>query len=135
MPDEADKIKQEIIAKLEEVRDPKTGEKFITHAYDPYKIYDGPYMGLAPDVVVGYKSGYRISDEAALGRFPQEIVGDRTDKWSADHCMDPAVVPGVLLTNRPVTHAKPGLWDLAPSILQAFGLKMPAEMDGKDIFA
>ena len=54
--------------------------------------------------------------------------------WSADHCMDPAVVPGVLLANREVAAAQPALWDLAPTILNAFNVPVPQEMDGKPIF-
>jgi len=86
-------------------------------------------------VVVGYNSGYRISDEAVLGKFPKEIVGFRKDKWSADHCMDPGLVPGSLLTNFEVTKENPAIWDLAPSILKGFGLDVPPEMDGKPIFS
>ncbi len=135
MPRDAKKIKAEIAAKLADVRDPLNGRNVITKAYDSQEIYSGPYIDLAPDLVIGYQSGYRISDEAVLGKFPDGIIGDRKDKWSADHCMDPAVVPGVLLTNRKVASGRPGLWDLAPTILQEFGLKVSLEMDGKPIFA
>lgn len=133
-PREAEKIKQEIRAKLNNVVDPQNGRRIVTQAYDPFEIYSGPYVNMAPDIVVGYESGYRISDEAVLGKFPKEIVGDRTNLWSADHCTDPKGVPGILLTNREVEKPNPGLWDLAPSILKSFGLKAPAEMDGKPIF-
>jgi predicted AlkP superfamily phosphohydrolase/phosphomutase len=131
---DAENVKKEIQAKLAAVTDPQSGKRIITQVYDTSKIYSGPYMSIAPDLAVGYQSGYRISDEAVLGKFPRGIVGDRTDKWSADHCMDPAVVPGVLLANREVTAANPELRDLGPSILTAFGLPVPAEMDGKPVF-
>ncbi len=134
-PAEYEQIKKDIQAKLNEVRDPETGEKIITRAYDSREIYSGPYMALAPDIVVGYRSGYRISDEAVLGKFPRGIVGDRTDKWAADHCMDPIVVPGLLMSNKEIRHPKPGLWDLAPTIIKNFGLTVPKEMDGKPILA
>jgi len=130
---DAQKVKEEIIARLAGVRDPKNGRRIITHAYDSHKIYHGPYLDLAPDIVVGYQSGYRISDEAVLGKFPKGIVGDRHDKWAADHCMDPMVVPGVLMTNKSVKKPDPALWDLAPTILKSFGLEPPKEMDGKPI--
>ena len=127
-------IKKEIQTKLAAVTDPQTGKKIITQVYDTTKIYSGPYTSIAPDLTVGYQSGFRISDESVLGKFPRGIVGNRKDKWSADHCMDPAVVPGVLLANREVTAADPALWDLAPSILNAFNLPAPAEMTGRTIF-
>jgi len=133
-PDKVGKIKRDIIARLNEVRDPQNGRKVIVQAYDSEEIYSGPYLALAPDIIVGYESGYRISDEAALGKFPREVFSNRRNKWSADHCMDPQRVPGVLLVNRGIDVENPGLWDLAPTILQAFGLKAPSEMTGKPLW-
>ena len=133
-PHKAQALKDEIIAKLNEFKDPKNGEKVITQAYDSSKVYSGPYLSLAPDIILGYKSGYRISDEAVLGKFPKGTVGDRTDPWAADHCMDPSYVPGILLSNKEVMHPSPALWDLAPTILKEFGFKAPKEMEGKPIF-
>lgn len=132
-PKDAQNIKQEIISKLEKVKDPKTGKNIVMKAYDAKEIYSGPYADLAPDILVGYHGGYRISDEATLGKFPKEVFKDRTDKWAADHCMDPRVVPGTLLTNWRCTAPSPGLWDLAPSILKAFGLPVPKEMTGTPV--
>ena len=133
-PEQVTQIKQQIIARLKELRDPLNGAPAVVQAYDTSQIYSGPFTSLAPDIVVGYQSGYRISDESVLGKFPKEVVSDRLDKWSADHCMDPSVVPGVLLTNRQVAAPQPALWDLAPSILQAFGIPKHPAMDGDPIF-
>ncbi len=128
--DEIEALKAEIIAKLASVRDPQNGKRIIVTAYDSQKAYSGPFVSLAPDIVVGYDRGYRVSDEAVLGKFPRGIVGDRTDKWSADHCVDPSVVPGIFLTNWRCTGPNPGIWDVAPSILNAFGLPVPSGMTG-----
>ncbi|MDZ4786662.1 MAG: alkaline phosphatase family protein [bacterium] len=127
---DADGVRAEIIAKLEKVIDPTNGKPVVMKAFDSRDIYRGPYASLAPDILVGYHGGYRISDQSVLGQFPKGIFADRTDKWSADHCMDPRVVPGTLLTNWRCTGSTPGLWDLAPSILNAFGLPIPKEMTG-----
>jgi predicted AlkP superfamily phosphohydrolase/phosphomutase len=127
-------IKADLIDKLNKVRDPMTGERVILQAYDGRKLYRGPYGRNAPDIVIGYANGYRISDESGLGKFPKETIGNRTDKWSSDHCMDPSVVPGVLLTNREVTADRPGIWDLAPSILDLFGISKPFQMEGESIY-
>ncbi|MBN2103303.1 alkaline phosphatase family protein [bacterium] len=126
--------KEKLIRELEAVRDPLTGQKIITKAYDAKKTYRGDQLDIAPDIIVGYNWGYRISDEAALGKFPEGFFDYRKDKWAADHCMAPTVVPGVLLANKPVKHPSPGIWDLAPSIIQQFGLIPPEQMDGKSIF-
>lgn len=127
-------VKKHIMADLRTVRDPKTGARVISHVYDGREVYQGPYRAWAPDIVIGYNRGYRISDQAALGGFPRGIITDRTDKWSSDHCMDPSHVPGVLISNRRITSKHPGLWDLGPSILDRFGIAAPADMDGTSIY-
>ncbi len=133
MAHEADKIKKEIAAKLNEVRDPRTGRKIMRGVYDSRQVYSGPHLDIAPDIVVGYDRGYRISDEAVLGKFPQTLFSDRVDKWSADHCLHPDAVPGIFMTNKEVTRSDAGIWDLAPSILNQFGIEVPYEMDGRPI--
>jgi predicted AlkP superfamily phosphohydrolase/phosphomutase len=134
-PSQAGKIKREIAEKLVKVKDPKNGKPIFTKIYDAQEIYSGPYTELAPDLVVGYQRGYRISDRAAFGKFPAEIIGDRNDAWSADHCLDPQVVPGMLLMNQPCTHPNPGLWDLAPTLISGFGLSVPREMEGRSVIS
>jgi predicted AlkP superfamily phosphohydrolase/phosphomutase len=133
---DAQRIKDEIAGRLLLAVDPQRNLPIVRAAYDSHEIYSGPYLFLAPDVLVGYHAGYRVSDEAVLGKFPTEIVGDRTNKWSADHCFDPGLVPGVLLSNKTEwNQGTPAIWDLAPSILKSFGIEVPAEMDGKPIQA
>ena len=50
--------------------------------------------------------------------------------------MDPAFVPGVIASTRPLaaSSARPTLIDVAPSILQFFGIRPPAEMSGHPLF-
>jgi predicted AlkP superfamily phosphohydrolase/phosphomutase len=132
-PEDAQKIKTEIALSLPSVRDPRDGSAVITQAYDSSAIYSGPFLELAPDLVVGYHRSYRSSDETVLGKVPSELIGDRTNLWSADHCMDPAVVPGMLISNKEWKHPEPGLWDMAPTILSHFGIATPKEMDGRAI--
>ncbi len=130
---EAQALKSDIINRLLTVRDPKTGARVISAAYDSAEIYSGPFMQLAPDILVGYDAGYRVSDEAALGKFKREIVGDRTDKWSADHCIDNNVVPGMFLMNRPCATDSPAIWDIASTILSSFAIAKPPEMHGMNL--
>jgi hypothetical protein len=78
---------------------------------------------IAPDLIVGYAKGTRVSDESALGAVPRDVIVDNMDAWSADHCMDPAAVPGILLTSRPLRKAAPGLQTLAAAILAEFGIE------------
>lgn len=126
-------IKEQIAKQLLQVTDPKTGKRVVREVYDSEKLYSGPFTSLAPDLLVGYAPGYRISDEAILGKFPQGIVGDRTDPWASDHCMDPSAVPGVFLCNHKIQNQPVAIWDLAPSILKVFGVPQPESMTGKAV--
>ena len=128
-----DNLVYEIIKKLEDYRDPLTGEKVILKAYAAKDIYSGPYVDQAPDIVVGFNRGYRISWSSPMGRIPKEIMEDNLVKWSGDHCVSPDVVPGIFLMNRKINMTNPFFYDLTPTILKLFGIKPPPEMSGKAI--
>lgn len=130
---EAAALRDELAAKLSGLKD---GEHVaIREAYATNKLYRGPYLDAAPDLVIGYNDGYRTSWDAAVGKVSAEIFEDNHKAWSGDHCVDPRLVPGVLFSSRPVDAADPGIEDMAPTALQLFGVKTPSWMDGKPIFA
>jgi predicted AlkP superfamily phosphohydrolase/phosphomutase len=97
--EEAAALKREIAAKLKEFRDPETGEAVIETTYDGTEVYTGRQTEDAPDLVIGYASGYRASWQTAVGGVPEPLVEDNDRKWSGDHCIEPSSVPGVLFTS------------------------------------
>jgi predicted AlkP superfamily phosphohydrolase/phosphomutase len=128
---EAEKLRAEIAEKLAVLVDPRTGKQAIRRVYQAPKAYRGPYTGQAPDLIVGYESGYRVSWDAAVGRTTTAIFHDNKKAWSGDHCVDPAVVPGVLFCNHRIEAENPRLLDMAPTILNLFGVPAPEYMDGR----
>ena len=130
---EKEALVREIAQKLENFKDPKTGERPVLRAYVAKDVYSGSYVEQAPEIIVGYNSGYRCSWATPLGRIPKEIVEDNTEKWSGDHCVSPEVVPGILLANRKIKAQFPALYDLTPTILQIFDIEKPKEMIGKSV--
>jgi predicted AlkP superfamily phosphohydrolase/phosphomutase len=132
-PREAAALKQELIDKLAGAVDDGTGEKAITAIYDAEKIYSGPYIENGPDLVIGYKPGYRTSWDSVTGKIADRVFADNEKAWSADHCMDHRSVPGVLFCNRKLSAENPGIEDLAPTALDLFGIRAPAQMDGKTL--
>jgi len=133
--DEADALKRELAAKLSGLRDPATGEVAINQAFDAAQAYSGPYVAEAPDLIVGYNDGYRTSWDGAVGKVNDTIFEDNVRSWSGDHCVDPALVPGVLFCNRWITARQPHMADIAATALDLFGVERPAYMDGRSLFA
>ena len=139
-PDEAPALADEIAAKLATLVDPAVGESAIRKCY-PSHLARGPYADQAPDVIVGYRVGWRISWEGARGIVDGTVFCDNTKAWSGDHCIDPELVPGVLIANRPLalpeSHARAGqaphIIDLAPTVLDLFGVAPPRHMDGASL--
>jgi predicted AlkP superfamily phosphohydrolase/phosphomutase len=131
--DESERLCAEIVSKLMQLVDPLTGEVAVKRAYQAAKTYRGPYKEQAPDVIVGYAGGYRVSWDAAIGRTSREVFHDNTKAWSGDHCVDPSVVPGVLFCNHPIASEQPRLLDIGPTVLDLFGIPTPDYMDGKPL--
>jgi predicted AlkP superfamily phosphohydrolase/phosphomutase len=128
---EAEGLCQEIAERLGRVLDPRDDRPAIKRVYQASKAYRGPYKDHAPDLIVGYASGYRVSWDAAVGRTSRDVFHDNKKAWSGDHCVDPSVVPGVLFCNRTVEAAAPRLLDVAPTVLDLFGVPIPDYMDGR----
>jgi len=132
-PDERDALLADITERLLALRDPKTGEPVVARVYRTDEIYTGPQARNAPDLIVGYHRGYRVSWASVLGRTTGRVISDNDKAWSADHCIAAEEVPGVLFCNRPISRENPDLTDLAPTVLNLFGLPVPAEMTGRSV--
>ena len=132
--EEKEALLNEIIEKLLQVKDPKTGELVITNIYKAKEFYSGSEVENAPDLIIGYNRGYRASNQSVLGKFPKALCEDNLDKWSGDHCMDNVHLPGILFSSQKVKLEKPALFDLAPTILKIFGIKKPKDMVGNPLF-
>jgi predicted AlkP superfamily phosphohydrolase/phosphomutase len=128
--DEAVRLRDEIQQRLAGLADPANGQPAFQRIYQATKIYRGPYTDQAPDLIVGYASGYRVAWDTAVGRTARQVFHDNTKAWSGDHCVDPSVVPGVLFCNHKIAEQQPRLLDIAPTVLQLFGIPAPDYMDG-----
>lgn len=131
---ESESLAREISDKLTSLTDPVTKKRIVTKVYRSATVYTGEYAGKAPELIVGYNSGYRASWETVLGGFPDDLLADNRGKWSGDHLIDHTLVPGVLLSNRKIRSENPALYDLAPTILGEFGIAKKKWMVGSSIF-
>jgi predicted AlkP superfamily phosphohydrolase/phosphomutase len=124
-------LKNELRSKLDGLLDPSSGKVGITGVFDCDEVYAGPYVENAPDLLIGYGEGFRASWDSVTGRVTSQVFEDNLKAWSGDHCIDPRLVPGVLFCNRKISDEKPAIADVAPTILELFGLERPRHLDGK----
>jgi predicted AlkP superfamily phosphohydrolase/phosphomutase len=132
---ELDQLCRELKQKLEALRDPVSGEPVIREVFLTREVHSGPYADAAPELLIGYHEGYRHSWDCATGSVSREVFSDNTKSWSGDHCVDPRLVPGVLFCDRKPNVEDPALIDIAPTVLDLFGIEIPGYMQGRPLFA
>ena len=129
--DEEVRLRKEIRERLGELRDEEKNAPAVAEVYDLKQLYHGPYVGDAPDLLVGFHVGYRISWSCATGVVSDEIFEDNVKSWSGDHCMNPPDVPGIFFCNRKISVEQINIMDIGPTVLDLFGVSVPPYCDGK----
>ncbi|MCG8448081.1 MAG: alkaline phosphatase family protein [Pirellulales bacterium] len=132
---ESGELVDELRSKLTGLFDSEQGEVAIHQAVQREEVYDGPYVDAAPDLIIGYNVGYRVSWDAANGKCGANVFSDNTKAWSGDHCIHPDLVPGVLFSNIALRPKQANIIDLAPTVLDLLGVRKPGYMDGKSLLS
>jgi predicted AlkP superfamily phosphohydrolase/phosphomutase len=127
---EMNALAEEIKAKLEAFEDKDRDKNPIRRVFLAHQCLHGPYVEDAPQLMIGYESGYRASWNSAMGKVSKSVIEPNDRCWSGDHCIDPDLVPGVFFSNWILTDDSPALVDIAPTILDMFGLDKPSFHDG-----
>jgi len=129
---EAARLIAEIDAKLLAIQDGDA--RPILRNDRPDTAYAADRRAEAPDLIVGYDANYGNSDESSLGRIPHHVLTDNLGgTFQGSHLMAPEVVPGMLLSTRPVLDGRHGLEDLTVEILKQYGIQPAAGMRGKPV--
>jgi predicted AlkP superfamily phosphohydrolase/phosphomutase len=97
-PEKLESERQNLRSDLIEMRGPD-GRKVFDDVWVGSDAFHGNHIDNAPDLVLGYSAGYRSSAETGLGGYRKSVIETNKDRWSADHCINPASVPGVLMAN------------------------------------
>jgi predicted AlkP superfamily phosphohydrolase/phosphomutase len=133
---QAERVRRSIQQGLAGLADTDTGKVSIHSVVRREEIYSGAFLGDAPDLLVNYAPGYRVSWQTALGGMPHSLFEDNLRRWSGDHIIDPQAVPGILFLNRPPYAGnlnQPDIRDLAPTILAHSGVSPHTSMEGKSL--
>lgn len=134
---EAERVRRAIEKGLTGIGDPATQQTAIHSISRCETVYAGAFAGEAPDLLVNYAPGFRVSWQTALGGMPHVLFEDNTRRWSGDHIIDPESVPGILFMNRTSARAGNGhaadIRDLAPTILGYFAVAKPQAIEGRSL--
>jgi len=144
--EEARALCDRLEADLLECRDAVSGERIVDRVLRRERIYTGPHVDKAPDLLVRWREdipirGIRLEgggeDGAGGGGAPGStpfIPGEDYRVISGDHRLDGILFcrnPRRKVSREPLRRAS--LMDIAPTVLYALGLPVPEDMDGRVI--
>ena len=128
---EYEAIRTRILEAVRNLRDPRTGEVVVLEAYRREELYHGERLEMAPDLILVTQDAYKggTSIEELVSEVPREVL----QKLSGVHRMD-----GILLAQGPHIRTNAilqgaSILDVAPTVLYALALPIPADMDGKPL--
>lgn len=129
---EYDQVRQQIMDRLAELRDPETGEKVVETVYHREDIYHGDQLEKAADIVfIPTRLEYFGFGEYEFGSH--KIIESMRRGISGTHRMNGVFLAYGAAIQAGVEVEGASLIDLAPTILHLMGLPVPDQMDGRII--
>jgi predicted AlkP superfamily phosphohydrolase/phosphomutase len=124
-----EKVRDDLIASLMNLRDPETGQKVVAAAYRREEIYSGPFVPQLPDVVFTlrdkpYLPSERMAVQSIIEPLPPEASGGRHHPEGVFLAIGPGIRRGALVDGARII-------DITPTILYALGLPVPEDLDGR----
>lgn len=131
-PSDYDRVREEIREGLLALEDPENpGQPVVVDVFKREDIFDGPKLPVAPDLFVGFDSGYRVSWQTAAGGIPPETIEDNLNNWSGDHCsVAPDQTAGIFYSNRRWPERTRSIIDVGATVLEAYGIPIPDVVEG-----
>ena len=123
--DDYENLREEIIQKVLEIKDPETGQNVIKNALKKEDVYSGPYLDIAPDIILIWQRGYLGSNELSGS------VVKKSDFWSGIHNREGMYI--ISGKNIKPSQKDARLIDLLPTILNLLKVKIPDDMEGESI--
>lgn len=124
--DEYELVRQDIIERLRNLADPKTGEPLDIQVFRKEEVYHGKYLASAPDILL-LKDKYVFSGARRLGDSEWQVPprsGTHTRQGVFMAYGSDIKKSGEKLSNLKI-------YDITPTILHIFGLPIVKDMDGR----
>jgi len=126
---EYEKVREQIIDRLQTVKDPRTGGRWIGQTFRREEIYNGPLVGDAPDIA------FLPADMRYLPLGNADFTSNKfmVDAFGISGCHR---MNGVMIANGPgVQRGKAiddaRIYDMAPTLLYLTGQPILDDMDGR----
>jgi predicted AlkP superfamily phosphohydrolase/phosphomutase len=138
---EYERLRDEIIARLGELKHPRTGESVIQRAHRREEVYHGPWVDLSPDVVLepALDRGYAYTFLSSRGRpgaplrtlAPHERLGSKGGSMNGSHRSDGVLIlaGNGVVAGQQVQGAS--LLDIAPTLYWLLGVPPPVGTEGR----
>jgi len=123
---EIERLKDELVERLETLTDPLTGRRVLSKVYRREELYHGPHVDRAPDLVALDEDAYH--NRAGLQQ-PEAFAPSW--RWKGNNRHHGLFVISGPETRSGITLDDVRIVDLAPTILRLFGVPVPADMDGR----
>src|SRR4030095_9791553 len=137
-PEDYENVRNKVIAKLGELKDPRTGEQVIKRVLKREEAFHGPFASEAADLILDWWEGGNFSTSPSFPDQTNEPAVVITEKRPTIGSEGGGThrLHGILVAKGP--HFKPGaeitgarLIDFAPTLLYLLGQPVPRDMDGK----
>ncbi|MDX1435704.1 MAG: alkaline phosphatase family protein [Anaerolineales bacterium] len=122
--DEYEQKREEIRARLLDARDRETSAPIFDQVYPREAIYSGPYMELAPDLILSPADPHHN-----LGGAVGDSVVDRPVVSGKHHPEGVFLAYGAGVI--PARKLRASIYDITPTVLHALGVPVPDDADGK----
>ncbi|NOZ07168.1 MAG: hypothetical protein GXP41_12605 [Chloroflexi bacterium] len=120
-----ERLRDELIASAEALRDPETGNPLVKKVYRREEIYDGPYLNQAADLIIAPMDGYDPK-----GRLYSETLLRTDPVMVGMHTYDDAFL---YVGGRQVARQPVGIMDVMPTVLQLLDVPLPPNLDGQSL--
>lgn len=134
--EEYNKLVDQVIAALLQIKDPDTGMLLVKKVYRKEEIYQGPYVNNAPDLIIewvdyGYWGRGRYDNRAPLFEKESHMEFTTLPLTGAHRpegvfiASGPDILPGHM--------DKISIMDVAPTMINLLGINTPEYMDGNSL--
>jgi predicted AlkP superfamily phosphohydrolase/phosphomutase len=127
---EAERLMDEIKERLEDLKDPATGQRVIHRVARGHEVYSGPRVELAPDLMIAEADTRYMCN---FNLYRTKAVFEQTSWRSGNHEPEGLVLacgPGIAPKRR---IERADLVDLCPTALHLLGEPVPDDIDGRVI--